>query len=184
MNRLIKTLVGASIVLMAASSAVWAGTAPVPLPGAGFIVYSPNVQQAVPTLSGWTLIVLGILFGIIAFRVMRQKQHGRTLASLTAASIIAVGASSGVKLIDEAHAAVMAIPLDITVGSQATFEDGEQQFTNTTNVIQVIRSITYDTTENCRPHPTITPPDPQCSNNLPIQPQGSCWLFTLCDRNK
>ncbi len=173
MNRISKVLVGAAIGLMVGSSTVWAGTAP----GAGTIVYSPDVQQAVPTLSGWTLIVLALLFGVIAYRVMREK-HGRTLASLTAAGILAAGASTGVKMIDEAHAAVMAIPLDIAVGSQATIQEGESAYQNTTNVPQRIRSILYNT--GCEASPTPPSGSPVCAVNLLIQPSDMCWLNTVC----
>lgn len=177
-SKALSALSGLGLYLMTASQSVWAGTA-----GAGTIVYSPDIQQAVPTLSGWTLIVLGLLFGIMAFRVMRQKQHGRTLAGLAATGILLAGAATGVKLFDDAHAAVMAIPLDINIGSQVTIIDGEQAYQNITNVPQRIRSITYNTASNCGPAQTPPSGSPVCTVNLLLQPQGMCWLNTQCQNN-
>lgn len=172
MNRSVNALSalsGLGLYLMTASQSVWAGSA-------GTIVYSPDVQQAVPALSGWTLIVLGILFGIIAFRVMRQ--HGRTLAGLAAAGIMAAGASTGLKLIDEAHAAAPSpIPLDIPAGSQRGINVGDWAYQNTTNETQRIRSISYN--GNCGPSYTA-PSGPPCTIGLPIPPTESCWLRTEC----
>jgi hypothetical protein len=178
MNRSVKALsalTGLGLYLMTASQSVWAGAA-----GAGTIVYSPDVQQAVPTLSGWTLIVLGLLFGIIAFRVMRHKQHGRTLASLAAAGIMAAGASTGVKLIEEGHAANIAILLNIDTGSSVSISLGLTEYQNTTNVTQRIRSISY--TGVCgRSLPA--PSETECTIGLPIPPTESCWLNTECPPN-
>ncbi len=177
MARFFKLQLGVWIGLTLVAQSSWAGT-----PGVGTITYSPDVQQAVPTLSGGMLIVLGLLFGVIAYRVIRQKQQGRTIAGIAAVGIMAAGAATGVKLIDDSHAAVMAIPLDIPVGSQATINEGDMAYQNTTNVPQRIRSITYN--QNCGPSqssPTYTPP---CTVNLLIQSSGICGLNTECQINQ
>lgn len=171
-----KKTIGLGITLVTSSSSIWAGSTQVPVFG-GSLVYSPDVQQAVPTLSGWMLITLAFLFGVIAFRTMRQK-HGRALASLTAAGIVAAGASGGVKLIEDAHAVDAAIPLSVAAGSTVQIPVGPARFQNTTNVPQRIRSITYNS--GCGP--TDTPPTPPvCSLDLPpIQPQAECSINTQC----
>ncbi|GEM_PF-1457529 len=169
MNRISKTRLGAGIGLMVGSSTVWAGAT------AGIIVYSPDVQS-VPALSGWMLIILAMLLGVIAYRVMSQK-HGRTLAILAATGIVAAGASTGIKLIEDAHAAGATIPLDITPGSSASIPLGLARFENTTNVLQRVRSITY--TQGCGPS-AQNPASPVCTVSLAIQPQAWCWLDTSC----
>ncbi|HPK32350.1 MAG TPA: midcut-by-XrtH protein, partial [Ottowia sp.] len=74
-----------------AASAAYAGSAP-----GGVVGYAPG-SVAVPTLSEWTLIGLGLLLAALAYRVLRARGHGRLLANLLVvggAALVGVGGHS------------------------------------------------------------------------------------------
>ncbi len=68
-----------------AASAAYAGSAP-----GGVVGYAPG-SVAVPTLSEWTLIGLGLLLMVVAYRVLRTRANGRLLANL----LVLGGAAAG-----------------------------------------------------------------------------------------
>ena len=157
-NRFIS--IAASLALLAQSGAVFAGT-PV-----GNLTYTSG-QVAVPTLSGWTLILLGFLVAVIAFRVMRTRNIGRPAASIVAAGVIALGTASGAKVIQDAHAGATVVPLQLTTNN-VSFGASDSVFPNDTPVNQRIVSVVI--TDNnyefsdpgntpCTTLPTLAPGD-------------------------
>ncbi|HPR44722.1 MAG TPA: midcut-by-XrtH protein, partial [Ottowia sp.] len=61
--------------------ALAAGVVQAGVPGGGIVGYAPG-SVAVPTLSEWTLIGLGLLLMVVAYRVLRTRANGRLLANL------------------------------------------------------------------------------------------------------
>ena len=69
----------------------------------GTITYGP-LPQSVPALSGSMLVVLGLLFAVLAFRVLRAHSASKPLASIVAVGVLVLGAASGNQLIQNAWA--------------------------------------------------------------------------------
>ncbi|RFC34573.1 MAG: hypothetical protein DID91_2727702710 [Candidatus Nitrotoga sp. MKT] len=70
-------------------------------PLSGTIVYG-TVPRSIPTLSGFMLVILGLLFAVLAFRVLRAHSASKALASIVAVGVLVLGAASGSKLIQQA----------------------------------------------------------------------------------
>ncbi len=170
-NRFIS--IAASLALLAQSGAVFAGTPP---PIVGNLTYTSG-QVAVPTLSGWTLILLGFLVAVIAFRVMRTRNIGRPAASIVAAGVIALGTASGAKVIQDAHAGATVVPLQLNTNN-VSFGASDSVFPNDTPVNQRIVSVVitnnnYEFSDPgntpCTTLPTLAPGE-RCYLNLVLKP--------------
>ncbi len=158
-----------SLVGMLGANMAFAGS------GIGAITYAPLQVAAVPTLSGWALAVMGILFAIIAFRVMRAKNVSGRVASIISAGIMAVGGMSGGYLIDESQAVAPApIPLTVGVGGQVNIQGiGTREYQNTSGVSQRITEINIIGGYETKP---IALPDIECTVGLVLANGASCFI--------
>ena len=160
----------AALILLAQADAVFAGPAG---PVVGNLAYIPS-PLSVPTLSGWTVILLGLLFAVIAFRVMRTRNAGRPAASIVAAGVIALGAVSGTKMIQDAHAGTTPVPIVINASASLPFGPSESVFTNNTNVHQQIVSVTI--TNNAYVFGILDPGKTPCTTLPLLAPGQMCYL--------
>lgn len=150
----------------------------------GTITYGPDANLAVPALSGWLLVVLGLLFGVIAFRVMRSRNMGTPLAVLVALAVTGAGVTTGTRLIADSEAAAMYIALDVPSGSTRPLEEGDRIYQNDTNVPQRIIDINLD--PGCSTSASsYNPGIPNCKEGRLLGQQGSptdtCALNVNCD---
>ena len=139
----------------------------------GNITYGPVVAQPIPTLSGPMFVVLGLLLAIIAFRALRAHSAGRPLASIIAAGIFALSATSGNQLIQYAQAIMPALTFDSSTGgilNVGVF--GERQVLNNSGQPQRVISVTATP-------PAIDSPtsqQPRCTAGLTVQNNATCYV--------
>ncbi len=138
--------------------------------GVGTIVYGP-VPQSIPALSGSMLVVLGLLFAVLAFRVLRAHSASKPLASIVAVGVLVLGAASGNQLIQNAWA--ISPGFTIPSGGMLTIiSTGEQQVLNTSGQTQRIISVTglnIHLSES-------TTGQPQCTVGLTVQNGSFCYI--------
>lgn len=148
---------------------------------AGTITYVPAQAASVPTLSGWTLAVLGVLFAVIAFRVMRARNVGGRVASLVSAGIMALGGMGSGYLVDESRATAPApIELNVGTGGQVTIPGiGTYVYHNSSGVSQRISVINILPAYGTKP---IDPPDTECTVGLVLANGASCSLSIVDNR--
>jgi hypothetical protein len=182
--------------LLAGHSAV-AGTVP-----GGTITYGPLSATAVPTMSGFALILLAALMLVVVARVLKSRQLNGTQFMLAAlvTGAIASGAS-GIKLVSGAYAVVMANPVSLSnpAGGTANLGLGLNCVNNLTGVAQQIVNIQKEDImiiannggmANVGAPPTECPeiggntnsglvPVPECSDDprTVLQPDGTCAVF-------
>lgn len=135
----------------------------------GTMTYAPDPNLPVPTLSGGLLVVLGILFGVIAFRVMRSRNMGTPLAVLVAMAVTGTGVATGARLIADTEAAAMLIGLSVPGGSIVPLDNYDAAYRNTTAVPQRIIAINPD--PSCTPGSSFW--SPPCTVGLLLGPLGS-----------
>jgi hypothetical protein len=163
--------IAAIITLLAATSDAFAG---VPPAVGGTVVYGP-LAESIPALSGTMLIVLGLLFSILTYRVLRTSSGGRPLASLVAMSIAGLAGVSGTNLIQDAKAFV-GYSMSPAGGSIHVDGGSEYPIFNGTGRKQQIKSVTPDS--SCM---VGTPSSPACTPGGVVQPDASCNVRFDCN---
>jgi len=160
-----------AFVLLASASDVFAQAV-----GGGTIVYGPPAES-IPALSDAMLLVLGMLFAVLAYRVLRTYPGGRPLASLVALSIAGFAGVSGTSLIQDANAVVSYEMLDSNGGTVNIFTIGfDVPVTNATGRKQQIKSVTPQSF--CSVVPASSP---ACTPGAIVQPSASCNVRFDCD---
>jgi hypothetical protein len=138
----------------------------------GVVGYGPDVA-AVPTLSAWVMLALGLLLLVLAYRVLRTRANGRLLANLTLVGGAVAAAAGGHALIDSAQAiAVTDVHLSAAAGGSVAVNEGVSRLINATSSTQVIRSIA--------PAEGMFEDDPEsnrCTVGLPVPPAAFCLVW-------
>lgn len=133
----------------------------------GTIVYGP-VPQSIPALSGSMLVVLGLLFAVLAFRVLRSHSASKPLASIAAVGVLVLGAASGNQLIQNAWAVPSYGFTSPSGGVINVLTPGELQLNNTSGQTQRIISVTGN---------RVTPiGSPECTENSTVLNNSSCYI--------
>jgi len=138
--------------------------------GVGTIVYGP-VPQSIPALSGSMLVVLGLLFAVLAFRVLRAHSASKPLASIVAVGVLVLGAASGNQLIQNAWATPSGFT-NPSGGVINVLSSGEHQLNNSSGQAQRIISVTGLNSRISVP----TFGQPQCTAGLTVQNNSSCFI--------
>ena len=172
MTRITRILTGAASILvfmMAGSDAI----------ADGIIGFGPlDPPSSIPTLSGYMLMVLGVLLAALAYRKLRAYTGGKPLASLVALGVMAAMSSiSGNQIIKSAEAFVNpTVSLANLAGGIVHFlapMAGDTPVTNATSVPLRITSITADAGETIAVPGTLPP----CiAGSTVLQPGGSCYV--------
>jgi hypothetical protein len=146
--------------------------------GVGTIVYGP-VPQSIPALSGSMLVVLGLLFAVLAFRVLRAHSASKPLASMVAVGVLVLGAASGNQLFRNAQATPPSLSFSNPSGGVVNVTSlGESQVSNTSGQIQRIISVTALNNHISEP----TTGQPQCTVGLTVQNNSTCFInFQIVD---
>jgi len=141
------------------------------IPLGGSIFYGP-VPQSIPTLSGFMLVILGLLFAVLAFRVLRAHSASKPLASIVAVGVLVLGAASGNQLIQNVQA-VPAFSFSNSTGGVLNINSlGEFPILNNSGRPQQILNV------------IVTPPaidsptslQPRCTVGLAVQNNSSCYI--------
>lgn len=123
---------------LTAGNAAWAGTP------SGSITHGPLSATAVPTMSGFALILLAALMLVVVARVIKSRQLSGAQFMLAAliTGAIASGAS-GIKLVSEAYArpAFNSVSLSDPAGGTLPLDPGENCVSNNTGIAQQILDI-------------------------------------------
>lgn len=173
MTQNIKKLTGIALTLtlLLAGQNAFAGVVIV-----GIINYTPSTPQPIPTLSGYMLMALALLFAIVAFRVLRAHSAGKPLASLVAGGVLALTAASGDYLIQNAQAiagpAYFVTLSNAAGGSVNLTATGEGKVTNTSGVPQRITGVTGVGVYG----PGATNNAPRCLVGMELQNNGFCYV--------
>jgi len=117
------------------------------VPLGGTITYRPLSATAVPTMSGFALILLAALMLVVVARVLKSRQLNGTQFMLAAlvTGAIASGAS-GIKLVSEANAlALQSVTLTDPAGDTLSLDFGLNCVTNKTGITQQILDIQINT---------------------------------------
>lgn len=152
----------------------------------GSIVYGPLPPQPIPTLSGSMLVVLGLLFAVLAFRVLRAHSASKPLASIVAVGVLVLGAASGNQLIQKAQALTIPVPCFCNP-SGGVYNVGSYAFSpftpinNGSGKPQRIISVTASPPYLDSPLPLESPSDhPRCTVELILQNNTGCYInFTI-----
>ena len=139
--------------------------------GVGTIVYGP-APQSIPALSGSMLVVLGLLFAVLAFRVLRAHSASKPLASIVAVGVLVLGAASGNQLIQNAQAIIGFSFSNPSGGVLNITSSGEQQVLN--NSGQPQRVINVTATPPFTDSPTTL--QPRCVVGLTVLNTNSCYI--------
>ena len=137
---------------------------------AGTIAYGP-VPQSIPALSGSMLVVLGLLFAVLAFRVLRAHSASKPLASIVAVGVLILGAASGNQLIQNAWAALPEFTIP-SGGVLTIYNTGEYMVSNTSGQTQRIISVTATSPAVDSP----TSQQPRCTVGLTVQNSSPCYI--------
>ncbi|TGD72642.1 midcut-by-XrtH protein [Mangrovimicrobium sediminis] len=149
-------------------------------PAAAQIIYSPTSVDAVPTLSGYALLLLALLMVVVAWR--RFARHGAGGAALVL--VVAAGASGigGAQLVSDAVAGggggnILSF-IDSPTGGSVPITDGSLNiFENTSGVPQDIDDVIPP--ESC-PNIDFGPLDgaPQCVPGATVSTgaNGMCYV--------
>ncbi|CAH1207590.1 conserved membrane hypothetical protein [Candidatus Nitrotoga sp. BS] len=138
----------------------------------GTIVYGP-VPQSIPTLSGFMLVILGLVFAVLAFRVLRSHSASKPLASIVTVGILVLGAASGNQLIQHAQAIPPSLSFSNSSGGVLNIDSlGEFPVLNNSGRPQQILNV------------IVTPPaidsptsqQPRCIIGLAVQNNSSCYI--------
>jgi len=135
-----------------------------------------STPNAIPTLGGATLVILGLLLAVVAFRAI--KSNSPQLMSIGLVALAVTASYSGVTLIGEARAGDLTIPLNNPAGGTVQFFDGRyNEFNNTTNVILQIRSVTIDQGV-CLDYPkgNIFKVSPECAAGIGLAAGEGCVI--------
>jgi hypothetical protein len=141
--------------------------------GIGSITYAPLSASSIPTLSGAMLVVLACLFSVLAFRVLRAHSSTKPLASVAALGILTLGAASGIRLIQNAQAAIPSITFNVSNGGSVLVGVGLSYVTNNTGVAQQITHISVNSGYSVVPSNPYTP---QCILGMIVADQGHCYI--------
>jgi hypothetical protein len=137
----------------------------------GTITYGP-VPQSIPALSGSMLVVLGFLFAVLAFRVLRAHSVSKPLASIVAVGVLILGAASGNQLMQNAQATPPSLFFSIPSGGIVNVTSiGDQQVSNTSGQTQRVISVTPASGVGIT---NATPP--QCIAGLAVQNSSHCYI--------
>lgn len=140
----------------------------------GAVGYGPEAA-AVPTLSEWMLMGMGLLLVAVAYRVLRTRVSGRLWSTLTLVGGAAMVAASGHSLVGEVRAAA---PTDVAMsqpggGTVEVYQDLTIKVTNTTAQRQIVRSITpYEGFTSVEPEGS-----PRCTVGMVVQPSAYCYVL-------
>ncbi len=176
-------------VLLAAvctASAVQAGVTPPP-PPFGAIDYAPGVAASVPTLGAWALVLLALLFGAVAYRLLRARMGGRLLANLLLVGGVAAAGVAGSDLVQQAQAVEdYAAALGQAAGGTTNVGIGETKVTNTSGVTQRITnlrlleepaSVDIRSKASEFPYDWTAPEEmPRCQAGMSLAPADACYV--------
>ena len=152
-----------------AASAAYAGSAP-----GGVVGYAPG-SVAVPTLSEWTLIGLGLLLMVVAYRVLRTRANGRLLANLLVLGGAAAAGLGGHSLVGSAKAisfTQVAMPSASGGAVSVPYVNETIEVVNSTPIAQTITSIA-PTGFALEGDPGFTP---RCTVGLQVPASSSCFV--------
>jgi hypothetical protein len=154
------------------------------------ITYAPVGTSSIPTLSEWAMLGLALLLAAVALYILRNKSGGKPLASIILVTALALGGTTGNKLMGNADAGVTPSqtcnstvrndpwgPCDLTSVSGGTIYTYVAPFdvpiTNTTAVAQQITAVVF--VSYFSPDTPLT--QPQCVPGVTVlQPQGICYV--------
>ena len=137
----------------------------------GTIVYGP-VPQSIPTLSGFMLVFLGLLFAVLAFRLLRAHSVSKPLASIMAVGVLILGAASGNQLIQNVQA-VPGFSFSNPSGGDININtSGEFPVLNNSGKPQQILNVIVSPSAVANP----TSLQPQCTVGLAVQNNSSCYI--------
>ncbi|CAH1083251.1 midcut-by-XrtH protein [Candidatus Nitrotoga sp. 1052] len=142
----------------------------------GTIVYGP-VPQSIPTLSGFMLVILGLLFAVLAFRVLRAHSASKPLASIVASGVMVLSAASGNQLIQNAQAVILPPPPSLSFSNPSggilnVYYTGEFLILNNSGQPQRVISVTVSPLFVDNP----TSQQPRCTVGLSVQNNSSCYM--------
>ncbi len=142
----------------------------------GTITYGP-VAQSIPTLSGFMLVILGLLFAVLAFRVLRAHSASKPLASTVAVGVLVLSAASGNQLIQNAQAVILPPPPPLffsnpTGGILNVLSTGEFPILNNSGQPQRVINVTASPLFVDNP----TSQQPRCTVGLSVQNNSSCYI--------
>ena len=160
---------------LVASLAMLAGVAQAGAEG-GVVTYGPDAA-AVPTLSEWTLVGLGMLLVVLAYRVMRAQGKGHLMVNLLALGGAAAMGLGGHSLLGRAEAGVVvdaaAFLVEATGGVvQVPLYGSSVRVVNSTPVNQTIRSIAAAPGLS-ESNPSLSP---RCTAGLRVPATSACYV--------
>ena len=167
---------------MAGMPSAWAGFA-----NGAVIVYAPAAASgavgtaSIPTLSEWGMIATAVLVAVMAYRSLRGRLGGKTVASVLLAGVITMAGSQQPGLIRTARAVPVQTELSNPAGGMADVQfltGADVPVVNTSGVAQRIVSVTPQP-----PYPITQPAgSPRCVANLQLAPNATCYVrFDLPD---
>ncbi len=107
----------------------------------GTITYAP--MAVVPGLQGIGLLILAVLLGVIAWRLLRQPHPSNRLAALAALGVGVTAASlGGVQIFQDVNAITAPIQLNNPAGGTADVPTFYQEYINSSGVALNIVSVT------------------------------------------
>lgn len=168
---LISPLTGKVLVaqaLLLSGTATWAAAVP-----GGSIDYGPlsTGVAAVPSLSEWMLVLLGLLLAVVAYRALRGRVNGRLLSNLTLAGGALAATVAGHGVIQDAQADLVADEQNMSSPSGGTVTGTNWvQLTNTSGVPLKIKAVRPN--EGFR---VVSPPElPECDVDVIVLPGNKC----------
>ncbi|MEZ5642747.1 MAG: midcut-by-XrtH protein [Burkholderiaceae bacterium] len=154
--------------------ALAAGVVQAGVPGGGIVGYAPG-SVAVPTLSEWTLIGLGLLLMVVAYRVLRTRANGRLLANLLVLGGAAAAGLGGHSLVGSAKAiSFTQVEMPSAAGGAVSvpYVNETIEVVNSTPIAQTITSIA-PTGFALEGDPGFTP---RCTVGLQVPASSSCFV--------
>ena len=137
----------------------------------GTITYGP-LPQSIPALSGSMLVVLGFLFAVLAFRVLRAHSASKPLASIVAVGVLVLGAASGSKLIQNAQATIGFAFSNPSGGVVNVTVTGESPVSNNSGQPQRVISVIANPGSIDSP----TSQQPRCTVGSTVQNSSLCYI--------
>lgn len=133
----------------------------------------------IPTLSEWTMILLGALIAFMAIRSIRSARPGQFGAWLVAAGALAVAGGVGPDGIRSAMAVIVtptARPMSAAIGGNVQIHTPDNyEIRNDLDSAQRIHSITVlDVSATTGP---VVGFNPTCTVGLVLSPGSSCYLL-------
>ncbi|MCF6264199.1 MAG: midcut-by-XrtH protein [Xanthomonadales bacterium] len=144
----------------------------------GQLVYGANASapSVIPTLGGATLVILGLLLAVVAFRAI--KTNGHQLMSIGLVALAITASYSGVELVSEAKALDVTFPLNNPAGGSVVYSASNYNiFNNTTTIMLQVLSVTPEPSF-CDTYPTgnTFPEGPECAAGLGLAAGESCVI--------